>query len=283
MRSVTLAVCLIYALPWHSCTPPRTYRPPIQPAGPPLPQKGLSGLRPIHWERLSIITPVKRLLLPAATLSLSVLIASCGGQSSTPQPEFQPDAAVTASVITDKVVGWTAGRTGRISVVEYSNNNVADAVVLTSAAVDAQGNFSLTLPTGAQVAPYLVEYQTTPRDGCTGFFTSSVPGATHYNVDTYLLEDTTTNKVLSRNFVQNNPGFSGSQNKVGDYFIERVYAAQSHTVTGTLSCPTFRATLNLNLKAGWNAVVDTVDALAADGSIRDYTIKSVTTLPANLF
>lgn len=226
---------------------------------------------------------VKRFLFTVASLSLSILLAACDGQSPVPQPEPQPDAAVTASVITDKIAnGWKAGTTGRISVVHYPTNQVTDAVVLTSAVVDGQGNFSLPLPTGAQVAPYLVEYQTTPRTDCTGYFTSSVPGAKHYNVNFYLLEDTTNNKVISRAFLQNNPGFTGDF-KVGDYLIERIYADQAHTVTGTLSCPTFRSTLNLNLKAGWNAVVDTVDAVNAEGRIRDQTIRSVTSLPANVF
>lgn len=217
------------------------------------------------------------------SLSLSILLAACNGQSSVSQPEPQPDAAVTAYVITDKIVnGWTMGTTGRISVVHYPTNQVTDAIVLTSAVVDGQGNFSLPLPSGVQVAPYLVEYQTTPRTDCTGYFTSSVPGAKHYNVNTYLLEDNANNKVLSRAFIQNNPGFTG-EFKVGDYVIERIYADQAHTVTGTLSCPTFRATLNLNLKAGWNAVVNTVDAVNAEGRIRDQTVRSVTSLPANEF
>lgn len=226
---------------------------------------------------------VKRFLLAVSTLSLSVILASCGGQSDIPQVDPEPDAAVTTNLITDKVVGWNAATAGRISVVEYPTSNVADAVVLTSAVIDAQGNFKLPLPTGAQVAPYMVEYQTTPRTGCTSYFTSSVPGAKHYNVASYMLEDTTNNKLLTRGFVQNNPSFDGRQAKVGDYFIERIYAEQAHTVTGTLSCSDFRITLNLKLRAGWNAVVNTVDALDSEGLIRDFTIKSVTTLPSNVF
>ncbi|UQN06255.1 hypothetical protein [Deinococcus sp. QL22] len=222
---------------------------------------------------------MNRLSLAVAALSLSVLIASCDRASDLAPA---PDPALTAGVITDKVVTWTPGTLGRLSVVEYPTTNVADAKVLASAPIDAQGNFSLTLPTAADVAPYLNRYQTTPREGCTGFFTQSLPNATHYTVDEYMLENTTTNKVLTRDFEQSNLSYNGKAVQ-GDYFIERIYTAQAHTVTGTLSCPTFSTTLNLNLKVGWNAVVRTINSANAEGEMRNSTVTSPTTLPVSVF
>ncbi|GGL13885.1 hypothetical protein GCM10010844_35920 [Deinococcus radiotolerans] len=197
-------------------------------------------------------------------------------------PPATPDPAVTANVITDQIVGWSAGTQGRISVVAYPTADVADAVTLSTAAVDGQGRFTLSLPTGAQVAPYMVRFQTTPREGCTGFFTQSVASATHYGFKYYLLDNATTNTVITRGLVQNNPGFTGTT-KAGDYFIQRFYASTAFTVTGTLACPTYVIKANLNLKPGWNAVVQTINSVNTDGTVRDYTLTSPQTLPAAVF
>lgn len=217
----------------------------------------------------------------AAALALSALLASCT-TGTTAQPPAAPDPAVTARVITDQIVNWPAGHLGRLSVAEYPDGTAASAITLASATVDGQGRFSLTLPGGDQLAPYMNRYQITPRDGCTTHFTSSVPTATHYTLSRYALEDTTAGKVLSYRFAQNNPDFTGTV-KPGDYFIERVYAEQAHTVTGTLDCPTFRSTLNVNLQPGWNAVVRTVKTVGADGAPFDTTLETRTTLPPSVF
>lgn len=219
--------------------------------------------------------------LLVAALSFPFLIASCGGQTQG-TPPVAPDPAVTASVITDQIRSWSAGTQGRVSVVEYPTTNVADAVTLSSAAVDAQGRFTLTLPTGAQVAPYMTKFQTTPREGCTGFFTQSVPEATHYSFTRYVLENTTSNTLISRALVQNNPGFTGTA-KAGDYFIQRVYTSTAYTVTGTLTCPTYTIKVNLNLKPGWNAAVQTFNVVNADSTVKDYSLTTPDTLPAAVF
>lgn len=217
----------------------------------------------------------------AAALALSAVLASCT-TSPIVDPPAAPDPAVTASVITDQIVNWPAGHLGRLSVAEYPDGTAASAVTLASAAIDGQGRFSLTLPSGERLAPYMNRYQITPREGCTSHFTSSVPTATHYTLSRYALEDTTAGKVLSYRFAQNNPDFTGTV-KPGDYFIERVYADQAHTVTGTLACPTFSSTLNVTLKPGWNAVVRTVKTVGADGAPFDTTLETRLNLPPSVF
>lgn len=71
--------------------------------------------------------------------------------------------------------------------------------------------------------------------------------------------------------------------KAGDYFIERFYADRAHTATGTLTCGTRKITLNLNLKQGWNAVVNTVNEVNAEGKITVNTLSTVSQLPPSKF
>lgn len=90
----------------------------------------------------------------AAALVLSALLASCA-TGTTAEPPAAPDPAVTARVITDQIVNWPAGHLGRLSAAESPDGTAASAVTLTSATIDGQGRFNLTLPGGDQLAPYM--------------------------------------------------------------------------------------------------------------------------------
>lgn len=146
--------------------------------------------------------------------------------------------------------------------------------------VDADGRFSLTLPNAATLAPYLTPFQQGPREGCAGEFKQSAPNAGHFTISGYALRRSDGSSIGF--LVQERPR-TGDTPQPGDYFIQRIYSSRAGTVTGTLACPTFQATLNLNLKAGWTAAVFTYDAVTPDGKASAYTLSTPAQLPPTQF
>ncbi|WP_295822925.1 hypothetical protein [uncultured Deinococcus sp.] len=221
---------------------------------------------------------MKNLSLSAgAVLVLSLGLVACGNSA----PGLPtPDPAGLTNTVSGTISGWTAG-TGTIEAqARPTPSDASTYVTLSSAPVAASGQFSLTLPTAQAVAPYLNTFQQTPRSGCTGVFTQSVTTARQFGISTYGLKKAD-GSVVGYLF-QNNPDM-GSTLKVGDDYIVRIYADQDFTATGTLACPNNSITLKLNLKKGWNAAVNTVDAVDSAGKSISGTIETVSTLPASKF
>ncbi|PNY79431.1 hypothetical protein [Deinococcus koreensis] len=211
------------------------------------------------------------------TLTLSLGLVACG-TSSLPTP--QPDPAGLTDQVSGRVVGWTAGTATVEAQARPEGSTQATDITLSSGTVGADGTFSLTLPGAAAVAPYLTPTQQTPRAGCTGVFTQSVREARLFGIGSFAL------RRADRSYIgfltQDGPNNS-TPLKAGNYFIVRYYADQAFTVTGTLDCPGSRISLNLNLKQGWNAAVNTVDAVSAEGRITANTISTVGLLPPSKF
>jgi hypothetical protein len=218
----------------------------------------------------------------ALAASLALALAACNTLDGDPQSGLvEPDPAGLTNQISGVIASWGAQGTATIEAQEQPAGADRSAyLTLSQGTVNANGSFSLTLPTAAAVAPYLDRFLQTPRPNCTGFFTQSVPDARHYVVNDYALRRADGSYIGF--LVQDNPG-KGNTLKAGDYFIERIYADQAHTVTGSLACATFKITITLNLKPGWNAMVDTVNAVNAEGQITQYTLSTVATLPASTF
>jgi len=193
----------------------------------------------------------------------------------------RPDPAGLTGQVSGTIEDW--GNRGAATIEAQYQPPSTDAskfVTLSKGTVNADGSFSLELPSASAVAPYLVAFQQSPREGCTGAFTQSAPTAKHFGVNDYALRRADGSYIGF--LVQDNPG-QGATLKAGDYFIERLYADQAHTVTGTLACPSYKITLNLDLKQGWNAVVNTVNGVDAEGRITANTISTVSKLPPSKF
>lgn len=221
--------------------------------------------------------PLRRFSGSALAVALTLGLTACVTQTLPPEP----DASGLTTRVTGTIEGWGTRGTATIETQYQPSGEGADKfVTLSKGTVNADGSFAIELPSASAVAPYLVRFQQSPREGCTGFFNQSVPEARHFAVNDYALRRTDGSYIGF--LTQDNPGRSNPL-KAGDYFIERLYADQAHTVTGTLSCPTYKITLNLNLKQGWNAVVNTVNAVNAEGKITANTIATVSKLPASKF
>ncbi len=216
-------------------------------------------------------------------LTLVTLLVACGSPRTEPVPVLsEPDPAGLANTVNGTIGGWAATGTATIET-QYRPSGSTDPgtfVTLSTGTVDAAGNFSITLPTAQQVAPYLQQFQQGPRQGCTGQFLQSAPSAAHFRVSSYTLRKPD-NTILGY-LIQENPG-GYEPSKPGSYLIYRYYVTQSGTVRGTLACPTFKATLNLNLKAGWNAVVFTPTEVTPEGNVFAYTLETRAQLPAFVF
>lgn len=213
---------------------------------------------------------------------LMLALVACGNVSSPAFPE--PDPAGLTNVVSGTLSNWgetgTATGTARIETQhQVDSTDPSSAVTLTTGTVSADGRFSINLPGAAQVTPYLQQFQQGPREGCTGEFKQSAPKAGYYVIDEYAIRKAD-GTLLGYTF-ESNPGMG--KLKLGDYFIDRYFVDQAGTVTGTLSCPTFKANLNLNLKAGWNAVVVTPTQLTAEGKVFAYTLTTPSKLPVSEF
>jgi len=218
----------------------------------------------------------------ALATTLTLLLAACNTPIGDPPSEFaEPDPAGLTNQVSGVIADWGNQGTASIEAQERpAGSERSGYLTLSTGTVNANGSFGLTLPSAVAVTPYLNEFQQTPRVNCTGFFTQSLPGAQHYFVSDYALRRADGSYIGF--LMQNNPG-KGAALKAGDYLIERLYADQAHTVKGTLACPTYKITLSLNLKAGWNAVVKTVNAVNAEQQITEYTLTTVAALPASVF
>ncbi|THF88388.1 hypothetical protein E7T09_04060 [Deinococcus sp. KSM4-11] len=212
-----------------------------------------------------------------AALVLSLGLVACG-TSTTGLPS--PDPAGLTNKVSGTISDWTYGAGTIEAQARPTPSDASTYVKLSSATVNADGTFSLTLPTVDAVTPYLNTFQQTPRTGCTGVFTQSVKTARQFSINTYALKKSD-GSVIGY-LVENNPD-AGTTRKVGDYYITHFYADQAFTATGTLDCPDSKITLSLNLKQGWNTAVTTTNAVSTDGKATAVTIRTVAKLPVTKF
>lgn len=213
----------------------------------------------------------------AAVIALSLGLVACG----TSAPGLTaPDPAGLTNQVGGTIGGWTAGSATIEAQAIPDPADQTKNVTLSSGTVNADGSFNLTLPTPEAVTPYLNTYQQTPRAGCTGVFTQSVKTGRTFAMGSFALRKSDGSYIGY--LIQNSPD-AGNTLKAGDYYIIRIYADQAFTVTGTLNCPDKKITLNLNLKQGWNAAVNSVHSVDADGKILSNTISTVAKLPTTKF
>lgn len=212
-----------------------------------------------------------------AVLALSLSLVACG----TPSPTIpQPDPAGLTDQVSGTIQGWKDGTATVEAQARPDPSTQASFVTLSSGTVNPDGTFTLTLPGAAAVEPYLNTTQQTPRTGCTGVFTQSVKTARSFGIGSFALRRADRSYI---GFLTQDSPTNSTPLEAGNYFIARYYADQAFTVTGTLDCPGSKITLNLNLKKGWNAAVNTVDAVSAEGKVTANTIRTVSQLPPSKF
>ncbi|WP_045234234.1 hypothetical protein [Deinococcus pimensis] len=183
---------------------------------------------------------------------LSLTLAACNPMPAGPS---YPAKAATVTTVTGSVSSWSRGAaTARLT-------DDTGATTLASGSVNAAGQLTLTLPSGATVAPYLSAYTSadlSDGSGCTGSVTASDQQAGIFEMTSLdavqnsvkVSElDPTTYSVVDNSDTR----FEISINGRAWYYADRPVK-----LSGNVNCAVtggaLSAKLDVNLSPGWNAV-----------------------------
>jgi len=202
-------------------------------------------------------------------LAFPVALASCGGGAAvTPTP-----ATHTQPASVNGTVSAYGSGTGVIELLaDDTQAKSASNPALVSATLNANGSFTLPLPSPAAVTPYLgngVAAVTPSVAGCTGSLTNSTPGTQAYSFSTLSANGVAVESVQA----------SQSSSSLVIHGKLWIYETKANTLGGSFSCTvnsnnraeTVTVTANTALQAGWNVLALDVNG-AVSGSTTTVTI-----------
>lgn len=181
-------------------------------------------------------------------LALPLLLAACGGGSSTPASGPVPGADVTVQLYKTLNTGWALGA-GDVALRAFTLDKSVGTVVA-SGSVDALGRGTLTLPgeTGGILAKATLPARIVSKvlsSVCTDTFTETDPTARAVMLTT---GDFSTSQGGTALYLL--PSLS----ETGLHFDVPLFVTRDNTLTGNLLCGEVSAPITLSLKRGWNLV-----------------------------
>ena len=228
---------------------------------------------------------MKKIGLYGSLLSLTAILVACPANSgTTPPPSGGNNTNTAPTSISGTVQGWNSGA----GVVELLPSSYADKSAtnpaLSSGTINADGSFSVALPSAAAVTPYLSTFTNTfsPGSSCTGGFTSSTAGAQGLGIS--LLNVRQNGKYVT----SLSPTVTTSQTSGNTLTLTAtskvwLYVNAATTLSGQISCTstsgsttsTAKLSVNAALNQGWNVLVETLTTTGVAGSGQSSTTGSV--------
>ena len=208
------------------------------------------------------MTQPKRWTFGAAFLSGALLLASCGG-GETPQEPQQPTSGDARVIMGDIEPNQDLPTAVNVEALRQSNR---PALRDLQAAVDSEGRFALTLPDAATMSQFEDLQGAGEAFGCFVPAAVTAPAGNQFFVVRYV-------HGVSNGRDYFNKTDSGAANEASVKRV-RVFAKQdAHVnITPTDTC---RISADLDLKAGWNVVEESIGA--GDNAVTSY---KATSLPA---
>ena len=140
--------------------------------------------------------------------------------------------------------------------------------ILASSGIDLSGNFTLTLPDGATMAPYLKKdnaMATITWPGCTGSLMNDQPEVTSATLILDAVSGSNRIRVSQQNGAQS-PSF---------FLVNYVYADRDANLSGQIDCPTpvngvIQKSWDIHYRLGWNRVI-TAQLSMPSGTLKEYS------------
>lgn len=191
----------------------------------------------------------------------AALISACGG-AGVPSSFKQP------TTITGTVQNYNGGATTIEALAVGTSGKSASNPAIASAALSANGSFTLPLPSAATITPYLSAPGSAgdavyTESGCSGQLTNSAPDAQAYAISALNAGGVTyTNVTTSTNQTARTITVDGG---------EWIYTTKATTLGGSISCTgstngiteVLRVSFNAPLKVGWNFLKLHADGVAS--------------------
>ncbi|WP_425147433.1 hypothetical protein [Deinococcus sp.] len=221
---------------------------------------------------------MRKLAVYASLASLTAVLVAC------PQSVTPPAGGGGISSISGTVSGWTSGA-GIIELLASPyNDKSATNPALSRGVINADGTFSVALPSAAVVTPYLSAIAGSFSSGssCSGGFTSSAAGALGLVTD---LLDVRQNGVYTTSIEPYTSTDQSAGNTVTVVSTSKlwVYVNTPTTLSGQINCTTtssgitFSVRLNANapLNQGWNVLGQ---SLTTTGTVNSGTATTTGTI-----
>ena len=219
---------------------------------------------------------MKRYATCALCLPLTAaLLAACGGGGATTGPAPTGSAASTITTVNGTVDKWTGGAS-TVELLALSTNKSSVNPALASATLNANGTFTLTLPSLATITPYLSaagspgSSVSSGGPGCTGTVTNSDPTVQGYGFSTLSVGSSVvwTYSLVSTPATATTPDTVKVSERLWLYLAKPTTLSGSTICTETLNGIPITTTTSVNapLTQGWNALAVTGTLVISTGN-----------------
>lgn len=192
-----------------------------------------------------------------ASLLLATGMAACGdgsGSGSGPGPSVQ------AFLISGTLSNWIDGEGSFVKAYSFLGigTGATSDVPFASAPIDKTGSFKISLPEGADLAPWLstVSAPANTQPGCTSTITYSPMTVGYVALELRVVSPTTsiTDKIFYRI-----PAGASSSTQVGYIYVDRDFSQVGESSCTIAPGFTMKSVYDLRYKKGWNTAISSTE------------------------